>query len=303
MDKDIIKKALKSTSIKALKAKLNKIEYNVENLSEVELERELNDLLALDYKGEKACVYYTHLRNYAEKTVFYRARKINQETLDKLSINDFWEPPENLIQFGRLNKPQQQLLYISPDEPITPTHEARIKNNDFFLLTRYESTEPIVVKGIGFSESSSSSSSNSTKSNKKLDLITDCINRLFLRTGKLSYQISCHIAHNMLGIEGYDGWVYPSIMKPGGENICLKISSKKKLKIHSAAIGTIHNDEYKIHYSILINGGNIKFFNDFNTDNSTAKAVLDSWSQSEGELGGPKTLDDTKYEIGFIKND
>ena len=70
-------------------------------------------------------LFVCNSREYKIGGFFYRVRRIEQ-SIKYLEHSDFWEAPSKFIKPGRLNKPGEQLLYISPD-PGTSKKEVGIE--------------------------------------------------------------------------------------------------------------------------------------------------------------------------------
>ncbi len=66
---------------------------------------------------------------------FFRVRK-NDDRIPFNTHDDFWYPPANKANIGRLNKKNESMLYLSLD-PATPFHEVRIQPGEYFTLMMY----------------------------------------------------------------------------------------------------------------------------------------------------------------------
>lgn len=158
------------------------------------------------------------------ESILYRARKI-AEIPSPLNISDFWEPPKERSKRGRLNSLGQQFLYIS-DSREAACDEIKLKRDDLYITTIYESVDQLNMVEIGFKDNAFL--------NKPDRLLKDFVDKIFCTPDEYIYEISSMVAHNFFALH-QDGWCYPSIASRNyARNVCLKINSKTKLKIIGA---------------------------------------------------------------------
>ena len=293
--KKFIELTFSKISIEELKTKLTKLENVLPKLPEKEVYKELNKIFIGEVNGVNSLSFVCHSREYKIGGFFYRVRRIEQ-SIKYLEHADFWEAPSKFIKPGRLNKPGEQLLYISP-EPGTSKKEVGIEESDFFLIIRYEALEVITVMSIGFKDDVTNEFTSDT--NAKINLITNFINRMFLENGEHAYKISSVIAQRICGFGNYDGWVYPSVAHKGGENLCLKLTAKNKLKVHSASICQVYDGQDIHKYAVHVDK-NIDYYDDWDKPDSIAKKTIMSWSTDNSNLLTNEVKNDTKFEHKFV---
>lgn len=299
MNKEHLEQAFSKITFKYIEDELVKLESNLPNLAEDEIYEELKNIIMFDFHGVKISAFKSESRNYQEDGIFFRARKLKAEDTT-LNHSDFWEAPKHLIGYGRLNKPKDQLLYVSPNEPYTPIKEAGIKEGNRFLLIGYKVTKPINVFGIGFGGTFNGGFSD--LSERKLDLITNFIDRNFLQNSESAYLISSVIARDICEFN-YDGWAYPSVANKKGENLCLKLSSKSNLEIHSAYICELIEGKIEYKIAILVKDG-MTIYDDWNTTGSNAVKILNSLYKHTGKssISKPSAQQELRDDIGYPIN-
>ncbi len=162
-------------------------------------------------------------RIYPKGTKFCRVRKLdfNQH---EFTYNDFWEPPREIINAGRINKKSEQLLYMTEGEVRSPMEEIGIKSGDNFIIMFYEAKSDISFTEIGWDIIKSE-----THGEIGL-LIKQFLDRNFSKKGSDAYRLSEIIAKN-INISKSFGWCYPSVARIGGVNICLKVENKPMLEL------------------------------------------------------------------------
>ena len=297
--KKYIELAFSNIPIENFKAKLIELENVLPKLPEEETYSELKKAFLGKVNGVDSLCYVSHAREYKIGGFFYRVRKLEQP-IKYLEHSDFWEAPPKFIKYGRLNKPEQQLLYISPGEIETPKKEVGILEKDFFLIVRYEVLKPINVISIGFKDDTTDEFTADT--NDKINLITEFINRMFLVNGKHAYKVSSVIAQDICEFENYDGWVYPSVAHKGGENLCLKLTAKNKLKVHSASICQLYDGKNIHKCAVNIDKDeNIIHYIDWDKKDSIAKEIINSWYSENCNLSTNEVKNDTKFELKSVR--
>lgn len=292
-----IENLLSHVSVDDIANRIIKFEAELPALSVEELPAKIKDAILFDYNGMKFSSFQSEAREYQKGGVFYRVRRLAPST-SKLEKSDFWEPPKNVISYGRLNKPGEQLLYLTACEPLTPIKEVNILEDEPFLLTCYISTDVIKVLGLGF-KSNFTADGLSKDSLTKLQLITSFIDRNFLSDRESAYIVSSIIASDICDFN-YDGWVYPSVANEGGENTCLKLSAKNKLKIEAAFICRLDGEKFRPIYSIAVDE-DIQVFNDWDSENSIAESILNNLSRLNREsfsISGQSQIT-LRDDIGF----
>ena len=169
----------------------------------------------------------------------FRVRKLTDQLREQISNgrieeSELWEPPIKYAYRGRVNRENESYLYVSESNLDICVSEARLTENDEFLLISYEVLSPLDVVGIGFkSDLDNLEISSSTK--KKMNILNTAIRKIFLKNSVNAYVYSNYIANDLYNFR--NGWAYPSVQSNKGKNICLKLSEKKKLKVHTLITG------------------------------------------------------------------
>lgn len=198
---------------------------------------------------------------YSRDTILFRVRKIASPEY-QYTIQDFWEPPKEVIRPGRLNQDGEQMLYCSVDNSRTALKEARINVGDTYIIIFYRVKDKISVNKIGF------------------DLRTDIlkiVNEFFGKSGEAAYKLSEKLA-KMYKLDYCDGWIYPSVLHEKGINICLDLSAKTKLDLVA-----VHEckrlEESDKYLSILdINSGSVSRLNDWDNPDGQAYSALNRFN-------------------------
>lgn len=181
------------------------------------------------------------LKNFSFKKGghLFRVRKLTDQLREQISKgrideSELWEPPIKYAYRGRINRENESYLYVSESNLDICVSEARLTENDEFLLISYEVLSPLDVVGIGFkSDLDALEISSSTK--KKMNILNTAIRKIFLKDSVNAYVYSNYIANDLYNFR--NGWAYPSVQSNKGKNICLKLSEKKKLKVHTLITG------------------------------------------------------------------
>lgn len=203
--------------------------------------------------GNGQIVLKNDYRIFKKGTRFYRIRKLKKEYYNEIIRNNFerdekdgkvncnlpkqvsfteiqeekdlWNPPTEIVKdWGRLNKPGESLLYLTPKVE-TATEEARIGENELFALAEFTLLEDIVVTCIGTKQEYDE---RFTKEEiNKMKLIELFLKNQFCKEvgeGKeYLYKISEVLSKTFFTLqEGVDAWYYPSIANKNDEcNICM----------------------------------------------------------------------------------
>ncbi len=184
----------------------------------------------------------------------FRIRKIKQDKLIKqiykLSNNDIYEnlhftemdcendlwakPPALVLDYSRLNKPNQSILYTSMEGSTTLT-ECNINVNEYFFIICYKRIKPITFSDcyrfIAFNELTEEENS---KRYIIFNLLKNEFVRIFPKTyyeyEQCQYCISSKIAEYFFINDNVDGIQYPSVKNIGAFNFAFKgISARECL--------------------------------------------------------------------------
>lgn len=293
---DIIEAALSTISNQELKDRISKFESSSSDLEYEDALELLKSVILFEIFGFKVSAFKSEKREYKEGSIFYRVRKLKREMLN-LKHSDFWEAPKEVIERGRINRPMEQLLYMSPNEPYTPISETHIGQNDPFLLIAYKTTCPLSVFGIGVGGSFDGECTQETE--KKLDIISDFVKRNFLKSSGSAYILSNVIAQEICRYD-YDGWLYPSVANEGGENLCLKLTAKESLEIQSAYLCELVDEKIKVTHAIQVSD-DIQIYDDWEGNDSSAHKILDNlMSFNKDGSSEIETIDDVGYPVNVL---
>lgn len=294
--RDIIETALSTVSSQELKDRISKFESSSSEFEYEDTLELLKSVILFETDRIKVSAIKSETREYKEGSIFFRVRKLKREILN-LKHSDFWEAPKEVIERGRINRPMEQLLYMSPNEPYTPIRETHIGQDDPFLLIAYKTTCPLSVFSLGVGERFDGEYTHETE--RKLNIISDFIKRNFLKKGDAPYVLSNVIAQEIYRHD-YDGWVYPSVANEGRENLCLKLTAKESLEIQSAYLCELVDEKIKFTHAIQVND-DILIYNDWKDNDSSAYKILDSL-MSFNKVGGSEieTRDDVGYSVNIL---
>lgn len=197
-------------------------------------------------------------------TKFYRIMKVDKSDtinppLDILKCHDnVWNPPiEKVKWYGRLNYPNESVLYTSYKIPEICLKEARLTNEDRFALITYEAKEDILVTIVGYFQEDSKFTD---EENIKMKTLTEFFFNQFTKEvdekDESSYKISSNIIKECYSIpdDSQDGWLYPSIAFNMGYNICFKPEiAKKKLQLKGVEICKL-DEKYGFVVNYVVDG-------------------------------------------------
>lgn len=217
------------------------------NISEMSLE-EVNTAIydVLTFEGQ--FIYLTNNSSYNQGTLFYRARILDslQLPIPQLkSESDFWNAPAQFItKYGRLNKPNESLLYTTPYDPTITLKEIKIPDNAPYALMVYEATEQIKANLIGqqYDYENLGIYNHNIKliNNIYNDFLKDEFSRDVGIGTEYLYTVSELIAKNFFDLPPrfvQDAWAYPSLKDKEKYNVCFRPEiAKEVLKLKGTLI-------------------------------------------------------------------
>lgn len=139
-----------------------------EDLSAVEINQFANMIANLDFRSEQYIDYGTLLLRFLMKSSnqkglminmqthtlitgqkLYRTRAMGLDDIKKIDgIHHFLSPPKEYVKYGRLNKPNQPMLYTAIDKmELAIVENPQIK--DYFIMVEFIVTKPIPCSYIG----------------------------------------------------------------------------------------------------------------------------------------------------------
>ena len=256
----------------------------LKNVDEVELRRRIRRFRNLNFEGMEYSEIANEIDNvltsngtfmlipdiytYPTGVFFYRTRTLKDvqrlnETISKIS--DFWNPPVELMDknmYGRLNKPQESLLYTAPIDALVAVDEIvpKLEKDNNLLLIAYQSIEKIKVNFIGGDFYSGKFGIHDEKAIRVGETYNDFFRVDFMRdVGKGTeylYKISEIIAKQYFDLpprEIQDAWAYPSIKTKTKCNVCFRAEiAKDLLELQGAVIAKY--DQQQVHCYKVIHG-------------------------------------------------
>lgn len=242
---------------------------NIRNMSTSELGEAVYKVLVVNNRF----TFPTRTLNYQACTIFFRVRKLDGSIIPNKNLStlsDFWNPPsEVILNYGRLNKPNESLLYTSPD-PNLCIQEMKIKTGEYFALIKYESKEVIKANPISSDIDFKAFNINDPKAQLNLNIINDFLKDEFSRDVGVGteylYKTSEFIAKNFFDLPPramQDAWLYSSIWDKTNYNICFRPEiAKELLELKGAVIAKLDDNRnincYAISYVSKINN-NVQF--------------------------------------------
>lgn len=209
-------------------------------------------------------------RKYAKDTILFRSRNVSDKK-DSYTYADFWEPPACYISQGRLNKANEQMLYVSCYDPETAILESRSDTGDSFILSFYRTVEELELTAVGFHHK---------------DAINTFLSTHFSKNGSGVYSISEKLAKHLYAM-GDDGWIYPSVLKSSGVNVCLNLSSKHKLELLGVRLYQRGAENFELSGIFSLEDKNsVRLLNDWDEPNGSAhskRLELEKLIKSYGE--------------------
>ncbi|WP_268912553.1 hypothetical protein [Lentilactobacillus sp. SPB1-3] len=147
-----IKKIVNSGKVKHPKKRdIQQILDEIRNYKE-SIRPDLTEAQIIDLVGEMEPYFPLGAVNWPNESVFYRARQLsdtNYQELENWDESDFWEVPERFVNgYGRLNRPQESVFYLSTDFNQT-LKEIRYNQKFPVVVSRFETKRPFTGIRIG----------------------------------------------------------------------------------------------------------------------------------------------------------
>lgn len=206
-------------------------------LSPKQIEDELNHVFDIEINPKSKIRGLNYLyKQLKEGNWFFRVRKFkDMETLvmELDSENSCWNPPPKYVRtYGRLNKPQESLLYTAR-EPSTALREMKMKEGELFVLLSYKNVQPITVWYIApeynhilrFVKDQQIIQIHNILLSFLVDLFTMDVNEGQEYLYKITEIISklWYVTTDI-----YQGWMYPSVKNRTQFNVCFDPECFKK---------------------------------------------------------------------------
>ena len=261
-----IKEVLKYVDPLILQNKIDRFRIlDFRKLSQKEIAGEVNKVLYFETINGNYMVFQRSTSSYPSGTKFFRARRIHKENdgtstlMSMQNISSCWEPPKEIVQWGRLNKPGEPLLYTSPRIPAVAIEELKPVSDDVFGLIIYEAIEDINVTMIGKYPVEELDQEDLLKAKMMEDFLCHEFMRDVGKGTEYLYKISEHIAKFYFDLppQIQDAWCYPSMTQKNYFNVCFRPDkAKEKLKFIQVEIISIKKIESDNAYKIIATGIN-----------------------------------------------
>lgn len=264
----VLKHYLGTRTIQEIKESIQR--YNtldLRDLDDKQLKTEIQRVLMKEDKKRRALlVLPASVSKYKKGSSFSRVRRLSDKDMQRMQkegINeqrDCYEPPLDMshaIGRGRLNRPGERILYTAHGGAGWATmacfEELNIKENEWFLLIEYESTEAFTAAAIGpkrFTPAEREhelSDEERKKSEMLLEFVRDKFQARITEDNDHLYRATRLIAREFS--QGQtpqpDIWTYPSIAREGGLNVAFDPARKDKLQVKDIKIARCraHNGE------------------------------------------------------------
>ena len=163
-------------------------------------------------------------------------------------------------KYGRINKPNESLLYTAFN-PHTAIYETHILKNDPFAIFVYEAKRDVKVSWIGSPTNYAHHHITNQTAIHVHEILKKFLVDEFTREVPLgqeqTYRITEHIAKQYFVSPEGDGWRYPSVKNKSEDNICFKTDClEDMLGLVGSIIGTLYeNGIFDLEY--VIDGSNI----------------------------------------------
>jgi len=217
-------------------------QLNIGEYKDEELDQALRKIFEVEVSGEAKSVLIITSEVIGENFIypeFYRIRPLTEhdrELKDFASMRteqDAWWAPEQYVNYGRLNRQNESLLYVG-DTIETAIREARLKAGALFYLMVYRSKRSFEAVHIGLWKNAVTGLTG--EENMKLRLINDFLRDEFVQIVEKGeegrYRITEVVAKKYFIKPTQDAWCYPSIANEGlngyvFRNLCFTPTSAK----------------------------------------------------------------------------
>lgn len=236
---------------------------NIPQMSDEEINKAISEVLC--WNGVFCC--YTNIRTYPAGTKFFRVKKMVGTRIPNerfREYQDYWETnPQFLKEYGRLNKPSESLLYVSPDLNCS-VDEVHVSENDYFVAIQYTAKADVKVNVIG----GEFDYNQMEIYDEKVKLIHEIYNG-FLRdefsreVGKGTeylYRVSEKIAKDYYDLPPrvvQDAWAYVSVQDKKKYNVCFRPELAHELLEVNGAMICKRNNDRKIQVFCITDGSDV----------------------------------------------
>lgn len=243
---------------------------NISRMSDIEISKAILDVLC--WEGAFCC--YTNIKCYPAGTKFFRVKKFEGNSFPNSRFSeyqDYWETnPKYLKSYGRLNKPGESLLYVSPNLTCS-IDEVRVGNEDYFAAIQYTAKCEVKVNVIGgeFDYDQLGVFDENAKLIHEIynGFLRDEFSRDVGQGTEFLYKISERIAKDYFDLPPrvvQDAWAYVSVQNKSKYNVCFrpdiahdllelngamicKKDETSEIKVYCVAVGVDENDKILFH--------------------------------------------------------
>lgn len=192
---------------------------------------EVKDLVSI---GDEFCFPFSW-DEYLPATDFWRVRKVSADTMrNGLTVADLWEAPKEFVPAGRLNQPEQPLLYTCMGNPAAPMREAGLEPDDIFILIWYRLHEPIQFKRIGVTNTDPALTAHEQHIEEALStFIRDVLTIPASHEHDALYSLTQRVLESFFPIDHVnDGWIFKSTLMPDADNaVIVPANAHTKLSV------------------------------------------------------------------------
>ena len=238
---------------------------NIAYMSDEEINKAILDVLC--WNGIASC--YTNIRMYPAGTKFFRVKKLKGTKIPNerfRAYQDYWETnPKYLTPYGRLNKPGESLLYVSPDLDCC-IDEVHIQKEELFAAIRYTAKSDVKVNMIGgemdYDQLGIQDRDVKVVNEIYNNFLRDEFSRDVGKGTEYIYRVSEMIAKNYFDLPPrvvQDAWAYSSVQNKMKYNVCFrpdiaheileldgamlcKTASSEKVEVLCVAVGADENN-------------------------------------------------------------
>lgn len=207
-------------------------------------------------------VFPFYWKQYLPSTPFFRVRKLPLAHLQNgLTENDLWEAPQEKTPLGRLNLPNESLLYTAVETPNALMDETDLSPGDFFVLIKYNLVHEIFFKTV---EKTDVDEALTDRELNVEEAITEFVRSVLLipasHYGSETYTITQQVLRHFYSLAPEEtGWTYESTRKNKMINAAITPESgHKNLRINTVLAGHVNsidtNNEFFADYFAYSDG-------------------------------------------------
>ena len=210
---DIQKVLERIDPIKLIQKISNFRKLNIRDMNDQQISEAIFDVLCWD--GYFAC--YTNMKTFPAGTSFFRVKKLVGSNLpnERFGVKqDYWETPSKYLNtYGRLNKPGESLLYVSPDMSCA-IKEMKLKYDEYFAVIKYTAADQIKVNMIGGDFDYDQIGEISDEFSRDVGKGTEYLYRISEKIAKDHFDLPPRVVQ--------DAWAYTSVQDKTKYNVCFR---------------------------------------------------------------------------------